>query len=361
MMSSNIRMTHGRSASWSPQRELLESLGGEPLRSVLREYMPAGVIDPPQHSESGNSPNSTHVNVEHDEEEPSSSSYLDFAVCLAFMKKVLPFAILLSLRWAWERRIGLCVLIGLFGAFVHSNNTIKRQVSLRDKRHVSSIVGNMVFIAINVHIVYYVFHEQELYKCLYFSQPNLENNIWNVIWAVGITDFMIRFLVMFVKSGCVLQYKCLIPYKSRGKWYMLLEHVSQFYRILVPTTRWTEFFLTDTQGLMMGLLLCGIYAFIKLFQVFSKGTEVLQAVRFFVRDQYYGSVISVSELSDVQCPICQEDMESPLKLHCKHVFCEECITSWFDRHPTCPMCRARITTTLPVWRDGSTSAFVQFF
>ena len=59
-----------------------------------------------QHSESGNSPNSTHVNVEHDEEEPSSSSYLDFAVCLAFMKKVLPFAILLSLRWAWERRIG---------------------------------------------------------------------------------------------------------------------------------------------------------------------------------------------------------------------------------------------------------------
>ena len=26
-------------------------------------------------------------------------------------------------------------------------------------------------------------------------------------------------------------------------------------------------------------------------------------------------------------------------LHCKHIFCEECVATWFDRDTTCPMCR----------------------
>ena len=219
----------------------------------------------------------------------------------------------------------------------------------------------MVFLTINVHIVYYVFHSEKLYRCLYFLQPNLNDSIWDVLWAIGITDFMIRFTVMFIKSMCLIQWKCLLPFKTRGKWYMLIENISQFYRLLLPLPRWVVFFLNDNQGLIMGLILCGVYSVIKLFQIVSKLSNVWTAFRFFFRDQYYGNYISKAELADDQCPICQECFNDPIILHCKHVFCEDCITSWFDSHPTCPMCRARITTTPPTWRDGSTSAFVQFF
>ena len=364
---SHYRMTHTRSASWSPQRDLLESTISEPLRSVLREYVPAALM--PESSDNNNnnsnSPNTASVNVGEEEDEHRDNSntagYLDFAVCLSLFKKVLPFFVLLLLRWIWEHRTGIFVLIGLFLVFLHSNKTIRRHVSLRDRRHVTTVVANMVFLAVNVHIVYYVFHAEKLYKCLYFMEPELDNKVWNVLWAVGITDFMIRFAVMFIKSVCVIQWRCIVPYKSRGKWYMLLENISQLYRLLVPFPRWISFFLADDLGLIMGVLLCAIYTIIKLFQVFSKISELWSALRFFFRDQYYGSLISKSDLADVQCPICQEDMDEPIQLHCKHVFCDECITSWFDRHPTCPMCRARITTTPPIWRDGSTSAFVQFF
>ena len=27
-------------------------------------------------------------------------------------------------------------------------------------------------------------------------------------------------------------------------------------------------------------------------------------------------------------------------LHCQHIFCEECVATWFDRDTTCPMCRS---------------------
>ena len=65
-------------------------------------------------------------------------------------------------------------------------------------------------------------------------------------------------------------------------------------------------------------------------------------------------------------------------LHCKHIFCEECVATWFDRDTTCPMCRYIITpchaqqhykpiicrakvSEDPSWRDGATSQFIQLF
>jgi hypothetical protein len=29
-------------------------------------------------------------------------------------------------------------------------------------------------------------------------------------------------------------------------------------------------------------------------------------------------------------------------LQCKHIFCEDCVSTWFDRDTTCPMCRAKV-------------------
>ena len=42
------------------------------------------------------------------------------------------------------------------------------------------------------------------------------------------------------------------------------------------------------------------------------------------------------------CPICHDNLQEPTILHCKHIFCEECAATWFDKERTCPMCRAEV-------------------
>lgn len=48
-----------------------------------------------------------------------------------------------------------------------------------------------------------------------------------------------------------------------------------------------------------------------------------------------------------ECVICYEKYnryEQIRELQCvgKHIFHQKCIASWFDRNPTCPLCRTRI-------------------
>jgi len=41
------------------------------------------------------------------------------------------------------------------------------------------------------------------------------------------------------------------------------------------------------------------------------------------------------------CPICHEKL-CDIQTECNHLFCEDCITSWFQKTSTCPMCREKI-------------------
>ena len=55
-------------------------------------------------------------------------------------------------------------------------------------------------------------------------------------------------------------------------------------------------------------------------------------------------------------------MTSPLRLSCRHVFCEDCVSEWFEREPTCPLCRAVIKPAgLRSFSNGGTSMWPQLF
>lgn len=60
------------------------------------------------------------------------------------------------------------------------------------------------------------------------------------------------------------------------------------------------------------------------------------------------------------CVICHEEYTTPVLLTCKHIFCENCVSTWLDRERTCPLCRAPITDD-PVYRDGHTTHFIQLY
>ena len=44
------------------------------------------------------------------------------------------------------------------------------------------------------------------------------------------------------------------------------------------------------------------------------------------------------ESTDV-CSICYEEIGSGIQLKCQHEYHDECISKWFMKHTTCPMCR----------------------
>jgi hypothetical protein len=58
----------------------------------------------------------------------------------------------------------------------------------------------------------------------------------------------------------------------------------------------------------------------------------------------------------------QENMNQPLRLSCRHIFCEDCVSEWFERERTCPLCRAVVKPPgLKSYGDGNTSAAPQLF
>ncbi len=58
----------------------------------------------------------------------------------------------------------------------------------------------------------------------------------------------------------------------------------------------------------------------------------------------------------------QEKMTNPLSLACTHIFCEKCISEWFERNRTCPLCRAVVKTAGNLTHsDGSSGMSLVLF
>ncbi|KAH8912067.1 RAD5-like protein [Coniochaeta sp. PMI_546] len=47
--------------------------------------------------------------------------------------------------------------------------------------------------------------------------------------------------------------------------------------------------------------------------------------------------------SQEECPVCIEDLKSPVITHCKHTFCHACISKVIEIQHKCPMCRAELS------------------
>ena len=44
----------------------------------------------------------------------------------------------------------------------------------------------------------------------------------------------------------------------------------------------------------------------------------------------------------MECPVCY-DVVATVDLNCTHKMCQGCATQWFQRSPTCPICRAPVS------------------
>nr|XP_010305405.1 PREDICTED: RING finger and transmembrane domain-containing protein 1 [Balearica regulorum gibbericeps] len=316
------------------------------------------------HSEAGGLNDSTP-----DSEEHSSSSLSELRYLLQWLHKSLPYILILCVKLIMQHIIGISLGIGLLTTYMYANKSIVNQVFLRERCSKLQCTWLLVYLSGSSLLLYYTFRSQSLYYSLIFLNPTVDfMNFWEVLWIVGVTDFILKFLFMGFKCFVLLVPSFMMSFKSKGYWYMLLEELCQYYRMFVPIPVWFRYLigygeLDSVLGWTLGILLGLLYLILKLLSFFGQLRSFRQVLRIFCTRPHYGVTASkrqCSESDDI-CSICQAEFQKPILLICQHTFCEECISLWFNREKTCPLCRTVISDHVNKWKDGATSMHLQIF
>ncbi|XP_061868551.1 E3 ubiquitin-protein ligase RNFT1 [Colius striatus] len=316
------------------------------------------------HSEAGGLDDSTP-----DSEEHSSSSLSELRYLLQWLHKSLPYILILCVKLIMQHIIGISLGIGLLTTYMYANKSIVNQVFLRERCSKLQCAWLLVYLTGSSLLLYYTFHSQSLYYSLIFLNPTVDlMNFWEVLWIVGVTDFILKFLFMGFKCFILLVPSFMMSFKSKGYWYMLLEELCQYYRMFVPIPVWFRYLigygeLESVLGRTLGILLGLLYLILKILSLFGQLRNFRQVLRIFCTRPHYGVTASkrqCSESDDI-CSICQAEFQKPILLLCQHTFCEECISLWFNREKTCPLCRTVISDHVNKWKDGATSMHLQIF
>ncbi|NXT24068.1 RNFT1 ligase, partial [Syrrhaptes paradoxus] len=316
------------------------------------------------HSESGVLDDSTP-----DTEEHSGNSLSELRYLLQWLYKSLPYISILCVKLIMQHIIGISLGIGLLTTYMYANKSIVNQVYLRERCSKLQCTWLLVYLTGSSLLLYYTFHSQSLYYSLIFLNPTVDfTNFWEVLWTVGVTDFILKFFFMGCKCFILLVPSFMMSFKSKGYWYMLLEELCQYYRMFVPIPVWFRYLigygeLDSVLGWTLGISLALLYLILKLLSFFGQLRNFRQVLRIFCTRPHYGVTASkrqCSESDDI-CSICQAEFQKPILLICQHTFCEECISLWFNREKTCPLCRTVISDHVNKWKDGATSMHLQIF
>jgi hypothetical protein len=61
----------------------------------------------------------------------------------------------------------------------------------------------------------------------------------------------------------------------------------------------------------------------------------------------------------ISCAICLEDITLQTNTRkikkCKHIYCSDCISKWFETHKTCPICKAEADAEVDAYNDSTSS------
>ncbi|EOY20212.1 RING/U-box superfamily protein isoform 2 [Theobroma cacao] len=306
------------------------------------------------------------------EERSSNSSYqmqsYDVQRIARWFEHILPFSLLLLLVFIREHLQGFVVMIWVTIVMFKSNVILQKQTALKGERKNAVLITYSVLFMLHVIGVYWWYRDNDLLYPLVMLPPKTIPPFWHAIFIILVNDAMVRQAVMAFKCVLLIYYKNGRGHNFRrqGQVLTLVEYTLLLYRALLPTPVWYRFFLNKDYGSLFSSLTTGLYLTFKLTAVIEKVQSFFAALKALSQKEvHYGSYATleqvVNEAGDL-CAICQEKMQAPILLRCKHIFCEDCVSEWFERERTCPLCRAVIKAPdLRSFGDGSTSLFFQLF
>lgn len=308
----------------------------------------------------------SHPNLEVGE---SSASFSELRYLFCCVQKSLPFIIILCSKLILQHALGLAVGVSLFTTFLYVNKNIQAQVFLQDRRSKLQCFWLLSFLVASSLLFYYTFEMDSLYYCLILINPHVEPmDLWDVLWTVGVTGFIVKYLFMGLKCLILLLPACVMVYRRRGQWYMFIEELGQFHQVIAPVPPWFHYLLRSQEvdgsvGVTLDVLLALLYIILKLLEIYSQWGSLQNTVQTFLSYEVNGAPATQSQCSAAGdlCLICQSMFKQPRVLLCQHIFCEECIVLWFNQEKTCPLCRTTITERVCKWKGGATSAYLQIY
>ncbi|KAL3672285.1 hypothetical protein V7S43_002944 [Phytophthora oleae] len=338
----------------------------------------------------------------------------------------LPFMALFLIYFAYQHATGILVFVVGTVAVMGLDQRMRAQVALKDKANSWHLLGIVAMCAIDMIALCSVDGQPNPLR--HFSQI-LESKtthgsgsdsgllstggvFWQVLWTVLVNDFLIRLWSIVVKAfvagaksdrfHCRNKYRedatttetstiaitdgeeddtttvtpltqQAVPtvafYRRKRKLYGVIEMCSIFLRSLLASIPWCSFYQLCASKFMADVFTFA-YLFIKGLILATQGRRIFILARSLVTlGLEFGVYVSHDELVEAgspDCSICYETMHQPVKLACSHMFCEECVTEWFDHERSCPLCRASVGSGLteeenvkPQFLDGRTSLVPQ--
>ncbi|KAG8380991.1 hypothetical protein BUALT_Bualt06G0074400 [Buddleja alternifolia] len=335
----------------------------------------------------GNNTNGSDDN--HNREAPSYQRY-DIQQVARWVEQILPFSLLLLVVFIRQHLPGTIknpskIQFGFYCLDKLSSTCIFKPVEAglssfdatselgmvlileEGERRISVLVGYSVVFMFHVFGIYWWHRGDDLFYPLLMIPPKAIPSFWHAIFIILVNDTMARQTAMVLKLVLLMYHKNGRGHNFRrqGQILTLVEYTLLLYRALLPAPVWYRFFLNKDYGSLFSSLTTGLYLTIKLTSMVEKVRSFFTALKALSRqDVHYGSYATSEQVNAAGdlCAICQEKMHAPILLRCKHIFCEDCVSEWFERERTCPLCRALVRPAdLRSYGDGSTSLFFQLF
>mmetsp|Transcript_10935 Transcript_10935/g.44732 ORF Transcript_10935/g.44732 Transcript_10935/m.44732 type:complete len:309 (+) Transcript_10935:3-929(+) len=291
----------------------------------------------------------------------------DFTSVGEWLAKAIPLTLLLSVFLAWHGA-GLLILAWHSFMLLRTSHLLvaecRRSPAERDTRRALAVL----FVAVLHSLIIAAEDFSSLRRADSIRlMPVPVEDFWDALWLVCLNDVFARFVGIAIKTCVLIGY----PDTSKRKKGLLLSAVEAavlYYRVCLPAPVWLRFYL-QLQGRLwtpfVATVIC-VYAVYKLASAVRTGYRMLQAFGDYLKGSLpFGSLPSQEELLEAgsECSICRDHMSAPLKLTCGHIFCEDCVTEWFHRKNTCPLCRSVVRTGSGrrSHGDGSTNMMLYIF
>ncbi|KAM0061174.1 putative transcription factor C2H2 family [Helianthus debilis subsp. tardiflorus] len=296
-----------------------------------------------------------------------NSNRYDIQNVAQWIEQILPFSLLLLVVLIRQHLQGFFGTIWISAVLFKSNDILQKQTALKGERKFLVLISISMVFMLHVVFVYWWYQNDDLMYPLVLLPPKSVPPFWHALFIILVNDSMARQAAMAFKCLLLMYYKNIggHNYRKQGQMLTLVEYTLLLYRTLLPAPVWYQFFLNKEYGSMFSSITTGLYLTFKFTSVIQKVRLLFAALRALSRKElHYGSSASTEQVTAAGdlCAICQEKLRSPIMLRCKHIFCEECVSEWFDRERTCPLCRALVKPAdIKSYSDGSTSLFFQFF
>ncbi|XP_023019525.2 E3 ubiquitin-protein ligase RNFT2 [Leptinotarsa decemlineata] len=332
-------------------------VSGSAEDNVVQEIVNPNVLENPNNADNNNS-----------DDPDRMQTVIEAQQLIIVLLKYVPFVLILLAKCLYDYHQGIFILIMLFITFAHSNSAVKKEAIKRNRRSIRALAVELLYILVCLIFIHYEFSDIQNFNIILnlilirnFIHPL---SVWNLLWIVTVTDFTLKLITVAIKIFFAMLPERVLEFKKRGKIYLFIEASSQVYRSLATIQPWLYFLLESYQGpeKIVAVFLSAFYIISKGSSLMSTGMLLKSATLKLMQNVSIGSSPSKDQIQTAgeHCPICHDQYDSPVSLQCHHIFCESCVTTWFDREQTCPLCRAKIVDD-PSWRDGSTSYFMQLF